>query len=146
MIKNRRLKRIGAVAGTLSAALLLPLTQANAAGGEVDRATTTRHDGEWVKCASKMENGDNVYLACFDPEGDWFNVYDGKADGSAAVVDWQVGKRYGAIFNADGMAAQRYKQKNFPEGATVRFRICLGHWDTKMITAGTCSGWVSNPT
>ncbi|MEU3774975.1 hypothetical protein AB0F11_17540 [Streptomyces sp. NPDC032472] len=146
MIKNRRLKRISAVAGTLSAALLLTVTQSNAASREVDRATTTRHDGEWVKCASKMENGDNVYLACFDPEGDWFSVYDGKADGSSAVVDWEVGNRYGAIFNADGMAAHRYKEKNFPEGATVRFRVCLGHWETKLITAGTCSGWVSNPT
>ncbi|MFF0738965.1 hypothetical protein ACFYVL_01070 [Streptomyces sp. NPDC004111] len=144
MLKNRQLKRIGAVAGTFSAALLLTVTQANAAAREVDRATVTRHDGEWVKCAVKMENGGIKYRACFDPTGDWFSVYDGKSDGSSAVVDCEVGSRWGAIFNADGVSTDRYMNKNFPESATIRFRVCLGHWDTKLITAGTCSGWVSN--
>ncbi|MFJ6700662.1 hypothetical protein ACIQM4_32085 [Streptomyces sp. NPDC091272] len=144
MITNRRLKRISAVAGTVSAALLLTVTQANAAGREVDRATTTSHDGEWVKCVNKKENGSIVYQACFDPTGDWFAVYDGKSDGSSAVVDWEAGSRWGAIFNADGASDYRYKNKDFPESSTIRFRVCLGHWDTKLITAGTCSGWVSN--
>ncbi|MFI9255235.1 hypothetical protein [Streptomyces sp. NPDC053069] len=143
MIQNRRLKRVSAVAGTLCAALLLTVTQANAAAREVDRATVTTHDGEWVKCASK---GDNIYVGCYDPEGDWFLIQDEKADGYSAVVTWEVGDRWGDIFNADGAAAKRYMNKNFPEGATVRFRICLGHWDTKLVTSGTCSGWVSNPT
>ncbi|WP_030675308.1 hypothetical protein [Streptomyces cellulosae] len=147
MINNRRLKRISTVAGTLSAALLLTVTQANAAA-EVERATATdfSNEVEWVKCATKQENGGIVYRACFSPPGDWFSVYDGKSDGSSAVVDWEVGNRWGSIFNADGASTDRYKNKDFTESATIRFRICLGHWSTKTITAGTCSGWVSNLT
>ncbi|MFB8353020.1 hypothetical protein [Streptomyces niveus] len=150
MLKNHGLKRIGTVVGTLSAAFLLTVTQANAAGAEIERATaTTYSDGvEWVKCANRWDNeyGMIVYQACFGPTGDWFNIYDQVPDGSSAVVDWEVGDRYGAIFNADGAGTRRYKNKDFPEGETIRFRICLGHWDTKLITAGTCSGWVSNLT
>ncbi|MFF4502105.1 hypothetical protein [Streptomyces sp. NPDC001401] len=148
MIKNRRLRRIGTVAGTLSAALLLPVTQASAAAGEIERATATDYSNEveWVKCADKKEDGGIVYQACFSPPGDWFSVYDGNPDGSSAVVDWEQGSRWGSIFNADGAATYRYKNKDFPESATIRFRICLGHWSTKTITAGTCSGWVSNLT
>ncbi|MEH0585903.1 hypothetical protein QA942_18090 [Streptomyces sp. B21-106] len=71
--------------------------------------------------------------------GDWFSVYDGKADGSSAVVDWEVGNRFGSIFNADGASTDRYKNKDFTESVTIRFRVCLGHWNTKLITAGTCS-------
>lgn len=147
MIKNRRLKRISTVAGTLSATLLLTVTQASAAA-EVERATATdsSNEVEWVKCAVIKEDGGNVYRACFSPPGDWFSVYDGKPDGSSAVVDWEVGSRWGAIFNADGAGTDRYKNKDFTESATLRFRVCLGHWSTKKITAGTCSAWVSNLT
>jgi hypothetical protein len=147
VIDNRHLKRISTVAGTLSAALLLTVTQANAAG-EVERATATTasNEVEWVKCANKLEDGGIVYQACFSPPGDWFSVYDGKPDGSSAVVDWEVGSRFGSIFNADGASTERYKNKDFTESVTIRFRVCLGHWDTKTITAGTCSGWVSNLT
>lgn len=148
MIKSRRLKRMSAVGGTVSAALLLTVTQANAAAGEIERATATTYanEVEWVKCANKMEDGGIVYQACFSPPGDWFSVYDGNPDGSSAVVDWEVGSRWGSIFNADGASTYRYKNKDFTEDATIRFRICLGHWSTKTITAGTCSGWVSNLT
>lgn len=147
MINNRHLKRISTVAGTLSAALLLTVTQANAAG-EVERATatTSSNEVEWVKCATKQEDGGIVYRACFSPPGDWFSVFDGKPDGSSAVVDWEVGSRFGSIFNADGQQTERYKNKDFTESVTIRFRVCTGHWDTKTITAGTCSGWVSNLT
>ncbi|MEU6255524.1 hypothetical protein [Streptomyces sp. NPDC047043] len=148
MIKNHRLTRIGTVAGTLSAALLLTVTQANAAAGEIERATATdsSNEVEWVKCATIKEDGANVYRACFSPPGDWFEVFDGKPDGSSAVVDWEVGSRWGSIFNADGQQTDRYKNKDFTESVTIRFRVCLGHWSTKTITAGTCSGWVSNLT
>lgn len=147
MIKNRQLKRIGTIAGTVSAALLLTVTQANAAA-EVERATATTspNETEWVKCATLKEDGSIKYRACFSPPGDWFELYDGKSDGSSAVIDWEVGSRWGSIFNADGVGADRYKNKDFTESATVRFRVCLGHWSTKTITAGTCSGWVSNLT
>lgn len=57
-----------------------------------------------------------------------------------------MGDRFGAIFNADGQQTERYENKDFPESATIRFRVCLGHWDTKLITAGTGSGRVSNLT
>jgi hypothetical protein len=145
VINNRGLKRISTIAGTLSAALLLTVTQANAAG-EVERATATdsSNEVEWVKCATKQEDGGIVYRACFSPPGDWFSVYDGKPDGSSAVVDWEVGSRWASIF--DGAGTDRYKNKDFTESVTIRFRVCLGHWSTKTITAGTCSGWVSNLT
>ncbi|WP_413752607.1 hypothetical protein NRF20_13030 [Streptomyces sp. R-74717] len=148
MIKTRSLKRIGTLAGTLSAVILLTITQASAASAETERATATTYSDEaqWVKCANTYDNGNIVYQACFSPGGDWFLIYDGVSDGSSAVVDWEVGDRYGAIFNADGKSTYRYKNKNFTESATIRFRVCKGHWDTKLITAGTCSGWVSNLT
>ncbi|MES5824768.1 hypothetical protein [Streptomyces sp. RG80] len=147
MIDNRSLKRISTVAGTLSAALLLTVTQANAAA-EVERATATEsgNDVFWAKCVNKYYDGANRYQACFSPAGDWFSVSDFDSDGSSAVVDWEVGNRSGSIFNADGFGAVRYKNKDFPEDATIRFRICLGHWSTKTITGGSCSGWVSNLT
>jgi hypothetical protein len=147
VLKNRRSKRIGTVVGTLAAGFLLTVTQAHAAG-EVERATATDYanEVEWVKCAVKKEDGGIIYRACFSPPGDWFSVYDGKADGSSAVVDWEVGNRFGSIFNADGVSTDRYKNKDFAESVTIRFRVCLGHWSTKLITAGSCSGWVSNLT
>ncbi|MFF0744988.1 hypothetical protein ACFYVL_31760 [Streptomyces sp. NPDC004111] len=139
-----RTSRITAVLGGIAAATLLTVTQASAAGAETERATeTNRPNVQWTKCIAT--HGDNdEYQACFAPEGDWFMISDGVSDGSSGVVDWQVGSRYGAIFNADGASSQRYKNKNFPESATVKFRVCKGHWSTKKITAGTCSGWVSN--
>lgn len=140
MSAARSLTRIGAIAGTLSAALMLAVTQASAATAETERATATSVSGSvsWDKCVASSVN-----RACFSPAGDWFMVYDGDADGSSAVIDWEAGSRYGAIFNADSYGAYRYKNKNFTEGVTVRFRVCNGHWSTKLITAGTCSGWAS---
>ncbi|MFI0967898.1 hypothetical protein ACH4S8_42070 [Streptomyces sp. NPDC021080] len=99
-----------------------------------------------MKCASTQKNGGIALRACFSPAGDWFSVADESLDGSSAVVDWEVGNRLGSIFNADGFSTERYKNKNFPEESTIRFRVCKGHWDTKLITAGTCSGWLSNLT
>ncbi|MFD7864566.1 hypothetical protein [Streptomyces sp. NPDC059783] len=140
MSAARSLTRIGAIAGTLSAALMLAVTQASAATAETERATATTYSSgvSWDKCVATSSN-----QACFSPTGDWFSVYDGNSDGSSAVVDWEAGSRYGAIFNADGYGANRFKNKDFTEGVTVRFRVCKGHWSTKLITAGTCSGWVS---
>ncbi|WP_432104462.1 hypothetical protein [Streptomyces sp. bgisy091] len=88
------------------------------------------------------------YQACYSPDGDWFQVWDGDSDGSSAVVQWELvdGDRFGAIYNADGNQTYRYKNKNLPEGDEVRFRVCEGHWSTKLITAGTCSMYASNPT
>ncbi|MFI5809259.1 hypothetical protein [Streptomyces sp. NPDC051561] len=141
-----RTSRIATVLGGIAAATLLTVTQASAAGAETERATeTTRPSVQWVKCIAT--HGDNdEYQACFAPEGDWFSVHDGVADGSSAVVDWQVGNRYGAIFHADGASSTRFKNKNFPESATIKFRVCKGHWSTKKITAGTCSSYVTNLT
>ncbi|MFF1296955.1 MULTISPECIES: hypothetical protein [unclassified Streptomyces] len=158
MIKSRSIKRIGTLAGTLSAAILLTVTQASAVTAETERATAVNGPASvdsW-ECASSGESASVGWNAtvCYSQLGDWFYLHDGKADGSSAVVDWSIrdaqGRtvRYGAVFNADGAGAVRYKNKDFPDGSndTIRFRACLGHWSTKLITAGTCSAWVTRQT
>lgn len=152
MIKSSPLKRIGTVAGTFSAAILLTITQASAVSAEVERAYDVNGPASWDQwsCAG---NGDGPAMACYSAEGDWLDIVDGKADGSSAVMDWEIRNssnsivRYGATFNADGAYTSRYKNKDFPDSnTTIRFRVCLGHWSTKMITAGTCSAWMSRDT
>ncbi|MEU9235126.1 hypothetical protein [Streptomyces subrutilus] len=150
MIKSSPLKRIGTVAGAFSAAVLLTITQASAATAEVERAYDVNGPADWNQwlCAG---SGVGPVRACFTWDGDWIQIRDGKSDGSSAVMDWEVRDssnnsilRYGAIFNADGAFTTRYKNKDFPEtNTTLRFRACLGHWSTKLITAGTCSAWVN---
>ncbi|WP_327124758.1 hypothetical protein [Streptomyces sp. NBC_01727] len=158
MTISRPLKRIGTVAGTLSAAILLTITQASAVSAETERATAL--DGpasvdSW-ECTSSGESASTGWDAtgCYSDLGDWFYIYDGTSDGYSAVVDWEIRDgsnnvvRYGAIFNADGAGAVRYKNKDFPDGVndTIRFHTCLGHWSTKLITAGTCSAWMTRET
>ncbi|MFJ3308582.1 hypothetical protein ACIPSA_37180 [Streptomyces sp. NPDC086549] len=155
MIKRRSLERIGTVAGALSAAVLLAVTQASAVTAEVERATAltgpSTTDG-WL-CTSVGPSTAHTAQACYSSLGDWLNIYDGKADGYSAVMDWEIRDpnnkvyRYGATFNADGDGADRYKNKDFPEtNYSIRFRTCLGHWSTKLIEAGTCSAWLTTST
>jgi hypothetical protein len=146
---------MGAVAGTLSAAILLTITQASAVSAEVERATNV--DGpasvdSW-ECAHIGASDSHTVTTCYSDLGDWLEITDQKADGSSAVMDWEIRDaqnrvvRYGSTFNADGVGAVRYKNKDFPESnTTIRFRACLGHWSTKTITAGTCSAWMSRGT
>ncbi|MFJ9138133.1 hypothetical protein ACIRRT_34230 [Streptomyces sp. NPDC102256] len=149
MTSNRSFARIGTVAGSLTAAILLTITQSSAVSAENERATDP--DGpdkvnSWV-CTGTDTTGDAAADVCYSDLGDWIQVYDGAADGSSAVMDWEVRDggnnvvRFGATFNADGEAAERYKNKDFPESDQLRFRACLGHWSTKLITAGTCGPW-----
>ncbi|MEV7891912.1 hypothetical protein ACWD3I_40495 [Streptomyces sp. NPDC002817] len=161
MIKSRSMKRIGTLAGILSAAILLTVTQASAVTAETERATDANgpvgvdswdcaSSGESASCGESASVGWNAAV-CYSGVGDWFHLYDGKSDGSSAVVDWVIRDaqdrtvRYGAVFDADGAGAVRYKNKDFPDGSndTIRFRACLGRWSTKLITAGTCSAWVT---
>ncbi|MEU9364968.1 hypothetical protein AB0D78_14320 [Streptomyces avermitilis] len=154
MIKRRSLERIGAVAGTLSAAILLTITQASAISPENERATAV--DGpSSAECAESGESASTGWdaIVCYTAEGDWLEIDDRNSDGSSAVMDWEIRDyenkvvRYGATFNADGGNTVRYKNKDFPDGnTTIRFRACLGHWSTKLITAGTCSAWMSRDT
>lgn len=153
VIKSRPLQRIGILAGTLSAAVLLSITQAYAVSAETERATDVNGPASvdsW-ECARIGANGPAI--TCYSALGDWIQVTDAESDGSSAVMDWEIRNaenqvvRFGAVFNADGVGAVRYKNKDFPEAnTTIRFRACLGHWSTKTITAGTCSSWMSRDT
>ncbi|MFI0966057.1 hypothetical protein ACH4S8_32395 [Streptomyces sp. NPDC021080] len=154
MIKRRSLKRIGAVAGTLSAAVLLTITQASAVSAETERATAV--DGpSSPECARSGESASVGWdaIVCYTAEGDWLEIDDRNSDGFSAVMDWEIRNssnsvvRYGSTFNADGADTARWKNKDFPDSnTTIRFRACLGHWSTKLITAGTCSAWISRAT
>lgn len=158
MIKTRPLKRIGTLAGTLSAAVLLGITQASAVSAETERATDVNGPSSvdsWECASSGVSASDGWYATtCYSALGDWFYLYDGRSDGYSAVIDWEIRDaqnrvvRYGATFNADGAGAVRYKNKDFPDGVndSIRFRACLGHWSTKTITGGTCSAWMSRDT
>lgn len=151
--RKSHLRRVGVLAGGLSAAILFTVTPAFAASAETERATDTKGPASvdsW-ECARVGANGPSI--ACYSALGDWIEVTDTGSDGSSAVMDWEVRNydnqvvRYGAVFNADGAGTVRYKNKDFPEpNYTIRFRACLGHWSTKLITAGTCSGWVTRDT
>ncbi|WP_369230357.1 hypothetical protein AB5J56_04775 [Streptomyces sp. R21] len=155
MIKSHSLKRIGVVAGTLSAAVLLTITQASAVSAETERATAATGPDtvdSW-ECAHTGPSDDHTGTTCYSDLGDWLEITDGAADGSSAVMDWEIRDaqnrvvRFGATFNADGSGAVRYKNKDFPEAnTTIRFRARLGHWSTKSITAGTCSAWMTRGT
>ncbi|MFF8614890.1 hypothetical protein [Streptomyces sp. NPDC015350] len=136
---------------TISAAMLLTVTQASAASAETERATDTTGpggSGYWY-CVNYGNNstGDMKAQACWMEEGDWFQIHDARGDGYSAVVDWQSIdpqnriERWGAIFNANGNQSTVFKNKNFPEENSIRFRACLGNWSTKLIQAGKCSGW-----
>ncbi|MFJ8841396.1 hypothetical protein ACIRFF_00660 [Streptomyces cyaneofuscatus] len=154
MITNRSLRRIGTIAGTLSAAILLTTTQALAVSAETERATATKGPAKvdsW-ECAG-IGGSNRSATVCFSALGHWFYLYDGKSDGYSAVMDWENRDaqnrvvRYGATFNADGSGAVRYKNKSFPSpNGSIRFRACLGNWGPKLIKAGSCSGWVTRST
>ncbi|MFH8350592.1 hypothetical protein [Streptomyces sp. NPDC018045] len=150
MPAGRALKRLGTVAGTLSAALLLTVTQSSAASPETERATDTKGPSNVYHWECTHYGGtDAKAIGCFWDDGDWFMIEDTGLDGHSAVVDWELlrgSSRFGGIFNASGFATTRYKNKNFPEGLTLRFRVCLGDWDTKTIIAGKCSRWMTRQT
>ncbi|MFJ3667463.1 hypothetical protein ACIPSE_13510 [Streptomyces sp. NPDC090106] len=154
VIKGRSHKRIGAIAGTLSAAILLTITQASAVSAETERATAV--DGPTSpECAESGESASVGWdaIVCYTASGDWLEIEDRKSDGYSAVMDWEIRNssnsvvRYGSTFNADGAYTTRWKNKDFPDSnTTIRFRACLGPWSTKLITAGTCSAWMSRDT
>ncbi|MEV6080202.1 hypothetical protein AB0L80_34630 [Streptomyces sp. NPDC052069] len=146
MIKRHPLTRIGTVAGALSAALLLTVTQASAASAETERATaTTGPTGDGWECSPHYS--DQRAQVCYEDVGDWFHVMEGVSDGYSAVAQWETidpqnrVTRWGFIYNADGSATTRFKNKDFAESDAIRFRACLGHWSTKLIDAGTCAAW-----
>ncbi|MFE5753464.1 hypothetical protein ACFQ7I_07120 [Streptomyces massasporeus] len=143
MLKSRSVKRIGTVAGALTSALLLTVTQASAAA-KTERATATdggSKNGKW-ECNAYYVGDWMQARVCFDQDGDWFEIYDAPgADGYSAVADWEIHNRWGGIFNADGAGSTRFKNKDFPEGYKLRYRACLGNWSTKTIVARKCSAW-----
>jgi hypothetical protein len=150
LAKRHTLKRASGIAGIISAAMLLTVTQATAAAGETDLATDPNgpsHPISLMTCANYGGMAPNMKAqACFIDEGDWFELYDGKADGYSAAVDWETEDgRWGAIFNASGAGTTRFKNKNFAEAQTIRFRACLGDWSVRMIT-GYCGPWTSDVT
>ncbi|MGW0515442.1 hypothetical protein [Streptomyces olivaceoviridis] len=153
MIKRSPLRRLGTITGALSAAFVLSITQASAVSREVERATDSVGPGNvWGhECNRKGANGASI--VCYYEKGDWLEIEDVKSDGYSAVMAWEIRDsedrvvRYGSTFNADGLATTRYKNKNFPDyNHRIRFRACLGHWSTRLITAGTCSSWISRDT
>ncbi|MFD5736280.1 hypothetical protein ACFWIY_26235 [Streptomyces sioyaensis] len=106
MTQSRPIQRLGALAGTLSAAILLTITQASAVSAEIERATGVRGpvntDG-W-ECAGTGPSDDYAATSCYSYLGDWLMITDQKSDGYSAVVDWEIRNgrnavvRYGTTF------------------------------------------------
>ncbi|MEE1791541.1 hypothetical protein PUR28_12300 [Streptomyces sp. BE308] len=124
------------------------MTQASAASAETERATaTTGPTGDGWECSLSPHYSDQRAQVCYEDVGDWFHIMEGESDGYSAVAQWETidpqnrGTRWGFIYNADGSATTRFKNKDFAESDDIRFRACLGHWSTKPIDAGTCAAW-----
>ncbi|MEU5943847.1 hypothetical protein ABZ807_32925 [Micromonospora sp. NPDC047548] len=81
-------------------------------------------------------------MACFQPYGDYFFVYDEKADGYAAALDWYDAdsNRWGSCVNTHTAGTWAICNKDFTEGREISFRGARYNSGNPYDSGG----WVSN--
>ncbi|MEW2086441.1 hypothetical protein [Streptomyces sp. NPDC005283] len=122
--------RISMIAASAASLVMLTATGAQAVTDEHDHATATSGPNS----NACVEDPYGHSRACFAADGDWFALYDKKADGYSAVVEWVMVKpsnneiiRRGEIWNASGAGTWRWKNKNLTENYTLAMRSCPGN-------------------
>lgn len=73
---------------------------------------------------------------------DSFYLKDNDGDGKSAVLQWDVapiGVNVHTRWNAGGYGAKKRFNESIPEGKKLRYRVCLGSYDSKKIHKSTCS-------
>jgi hypothetical protein len=82
-------------------------------------------DAELAARAVCHEQHSNRNFACFDPDGDWFSVYDGKADGASAAAFWWTDYgRSGICYNSNEAGTWADCNYNMREDGIVYWRTC----------------------
>ena len=78
---------------------------------------------------------------CYQANGDYWWVYDTRADGHSAVVEWDLPEfgRQGQCWNRLGSGHAGVCNKNYPELYAGGFRVCVRDWTTKEYFG--CSEW-----
>ncbi|HEU5473217.1 MAG TPA: hypothetical protein VFV67_21445 [Actinophytocola sp.] len=116
---KRRALLVAGIAGAL--------TMAGASAAEADSSRCTVDAG----CAGR---------ATFASYGEVFTVYDQSADGHSAVALYWLPDGSGPhmIWNSGGNGTSVTANLEFPEGAWVTYRVCLGEGGPKEVLINTC--------
>lgn len=125
----RRRALAALAAGCLAGAGAAPAVAATAPADDIGVLKTT--------CAYGPSSGTyaGAGRACFDSDGDWFEVWDSKSDGFRTVATWRTSygregmcqNTIGTIPGAESMHPCNY---DFREGETVYFRFQVRNGST----------------
>lgn len=109
----------------------LVLTGASAAAADSSRCTAGSG------CAGR---------ATFTSYGEVFTVYDQLADGHSAVALYWLPDGSGPhlIWNSNGNGTSVTANLEFPEGAWVTYRVCLGEGGPKQVLTATCGATITD--
>jgi hypothetical protein len=116
------------------AALGLALTTASpVSAAELENEPTVRSTLSTMKCAA-WHHIAGLGGACFQSDGDWFELYDWGDDGLRVAVQWRLtdGSRRGLIRHVQSSGVAGMRNKNFYENKTLEMRL------------GTCRPTASN--
>ncbi|QIY73423.1 hypothetical protein HEP84_34065 [Streptomyces sp. RLB1-33] len=139
------------VVAAAAAAWAVAVSPASAASAETDVTESSTGGTALTFSACRVSS---YGQGCFAPNGDWFSVEDGKADGHSAVVYWELYKkdsagnftvltRWGTIWNTRGNGTIGYQNKTFPDGLKVKFQLCVGEYADLAVDANTCTSMVT---
>jgi hypothetical protein len=117
----------------LIAAITGALTLAGASAASADSERCTAGSG----CAGR---------ATFTSYGEVFRVYDQNADGHSAVALYWLPDGSGPhmVWNSTGNGTEVTANLEFPEGAWVTYRVCLGEGGPKEVLTDTCGATITD--
>ncbi|HEV2781476.1 MAG TPA: hypothetical protein VGX25_19005 [Actinophytocola sp.] len=109
------------------------LTMAGASAAAADSSRCTADAG----CAGR---------ATFTSYGEVFTVFDQLADGHSAVALYWLPDGSGPhlIWNSNGNGTSVTANLEFPEGAWVTYRVCLGEGGPKEVLLSTCGATITD--
>jgi hypothetical protein len=84
--------------------------------------------------------------ATFTSYGEVFRVFDQNADGHSAVALYWLPDGSGPhmIWNSTGNGTEVTANLEFPEGAWVTYRVCLGEGGPKQVLIATCGAPITD--
>jgi hypothetical protein len=82
----------------------------------------------------------------FQAAGEVFTIFDQRADGHSAVVQYWLSDGSGPHlgWNPNGNGTQTTLNLDLAEGDWIYYRACLGEYGPKTLVAGTCSAGVTD--
>jgi hypothetical protein len=144
-VGKRILRVLLTIGGIVVLVLTVGLNAATAVATEHDHSTPDPipPDGLYWDC-----QGNSYAYGCFAPLGDWFEVYDRKADGYSNVLRWRLWNRelteilrQGVAWDTYGSGVVTWENKDLTENTGVEWSVCRGEHSTHTTHASTCTPW-----